>query len=182
MKKQLVVLFPGIGYTNDKPLLYYSGKLAKQLRYDTIALKYGHFPKNVKGNKDLMNQCFDLALSQTKEQLASVNWDDYDNIYFISKSIGTVTAVSYATSAHLHVKHVLMTPLAQTFYGIIEGIAFHGTADPWADTITIKEMCLSYGIPLTLIDDANHSLETGDVDKDISILHDVINAIKDYIE
>ena len=29
MKKQLAVLFPGIGYHADKPLLYYSAKLAR---------------------------------------------------------------------------------------------------------------------------------------------------------
>lgn len=28
MKKKIAVLFPGIGYTCDKPLLYYTGKLA----------------------------------------------------------------------------------------------------------------------------------------------------------
>ena len=29
MQNKLAVIFPGIGYTKDKPLLYYAGKLAK---------------------------------------------------------------------------------------------------------------------------------------------------------
>ena len=32
--KKLAVFFPGIGYTADKPLLYYSRKLAAELDYE----------------------------------------------------------------------------------------------------------------------------------------------------
>ena len=36
MKKKLAVFFPGVGYNCDKPLLYYTKKLAKEhgFRYD----------------------------------------------------------------------------------------------------------------------------------------------------
>ena len=38
---KLAVFFPGIGYHCDKPLLYYSQKLAKECGYEeTIALSY----------------------------------------------------------------------------------------------------------------------------------------------
>ena len=30
--KKIAVFFPGIGYTNDKPLMYYSRKLAEESR------------------------------------------------------------------------------------------------------------------------------------------------------
>lgn len=32
--KKIAVLFPGIGYTCDKPLLYYSAKLAAEKGYE----------------------------------------------------------------------------------------------------------------------------------------------------
>ena len=44
---KICVLFPGIGYTNDRPLLYYSGKLASSLGYTVIRSDYTGFPKDV---------------------------------------------------------------------------------------------------------------------------------------
>ena len=34
--KKIAVLFPGIGYNCDKPLLYYSRRLAQNAGYDSI--------------------------------------------------------------------------------------------------------------------------------------------------
>jgi len=180
--KNIIILFPGIGYTNDKPLLYYSGKLGKQLGYDVKPITYSGFPANVKGDQDKMKQCFDLALHQTELQLKEVDWSLYHSIVFVSKSIGTAVAAAYATNMEIDVKHVLLTPLAETFQvSIPEAIAFHGTADPWAKTRHIEEACSSQEIPLTIIKDANHSLETGDVSHDIKILKKVMAQINIYL-
>ena len=40
MSKKLAVIFPGIGYHTDKPLLYYSKKLAKTKDYEVVEIKY----------------------------------------------------------------------------------------------------------------------------------------------
>ena len=43
MKEKLAIIFPGIGYHSDKPLLYYSRKLAKERGYEEIiSLKYSY--------------------------------------------------------------------------------------------------------------------------------------------
>ena len=43
MKEKLVIIFPGIGYHCDKPLLYYAKKLAKEHGYEEIvSLKYSY--------------------------------------------------------------------------------------------------------------------------------------------
>ena len=182
MSNKLAVLFPGIGYTNDKPLLYYSGKLAKELGYDTIYINYDGFPDDVRGDQDKMTQCFDIALEQSKRILETVDWSGYDRIVFISKSIGTVVAVNYARNLPCTISHVLLTPLSQTFYEPVgEAIAFHGTADPWADTVQINAYCLINKVPLTIIPDANHSLETDHVLKNITIVKKTIKAIKKYL-
>ena len=46
---KLAVLFPGIGYHGDKPLLYYSRKAAGENGYQTITVSYGKFPEKVSG-------------------------------------------------------------------------------------------------------------------------------------
>ena len=43
--KKLAVIFPGVGYHTDKPLLYYSKKLAAESGYMIKEVSYGNFPK-----------------------------------------------------------------------------------------------------------------------------------------
>ena len=51
------VFFPGIGYHCDKPLLYYSRKLAQECGYEeTIALSYTYDGGNIRGNEAFMNR------------------------------------------------------------------------------------------------------------------------------
>ena len=46
---KVAVFFPGIGYHCDKPLLYYSRKLAQECGYEeTIALSYTYDGGNIR--------------------------------------------------------------------------------------------------------------------------------------
>ena len=42
---RLAVLFPGIGYHCDKPLLYYSARLARTAGYRVLPVPYAGFPE-----------------------------------------------------------------------------------------------------------------------------------------
>ena len=146
MKKKIAVLFPGIGYTCDKPLLYYTGKLAVARGYKLVKVEYGNFPSGI--------------------------------ILFVSKSIGTVISSAFARRHQLSAKNILFTPLQQTFlFADGNGIVFHGTADPWADTKDITEGCKKLNLPLILTDEGNHSLETGDTLKDLENLQQIIGLL-----
>ena len=172
---KIAVLFPGIGYTCDRSLLYYAGKLAASSGYEVIRVPYGGFPDGVKGNAEKMHQAFLLALEQAEHILSSIDWSAYDSVVFIGKSVGTV--VAYQISARL----VLLTPVMETFDYIRKpAIAFHGTADPWARTEDVIRKCEGT-IPLYLTEEANHSLETGNVGKDIGTLLETMRTIKEYI-
>ena len=46
--QKLAVIFPGIGYTADKPLLYYASRLARHYGYQILAVSYGTLPENVR--------------------------------------------------------------------------------------------------------------------------------------
>lgn len=60
---KLAVIFPGIGYHSDKPLLYYSKKVAKRLGYEILDIRYD-IPTNagdIKNNQLKMKEeveCF----------------------------------------------------------------------------------------------------------------------------
>ena len=112
---KLAVIFPGIGYTADKPLLYYTTHLAKKHSYHIQTVSYGALPENIKGDSAKMKQAFELACEQTEQLLHDIDWSSYGSILFISKSIGTAISSAYAFRHNLKVKSILFTPLAETF-------------------------------------------------------------------
>lgn len=108
-EKKLAVLFPGIGYHCDKPLLYYAAKLAKGEKYEVLPVPYAGFPEKVRGDADRMRACFEIAWSEADRMLEPVDWSAYDNILFIGKSIGTVVGSAYAQHKGLAVHSILLT-------------------------------------------------------------------------
>lgn len=88
-KKKIAVIFPGIGYHTDKPLLYFSKKLAVLHGYEIKEVPYGGFKEGIKGSTLKMYEAYESALRQTEELLKDINFSEYETILFISKSIGT---------------------------------------------------------------------------------------------
>ena len=102
MKKQLAVLFPGIGYHADKPLLYYSAKLARAHGCEVTTVQYLALPSGLRDNPEQIEAAVQTALSAVEPQLEAVLRTDYDRIFFFSKSIGTAIAARYAVLHGLH--------------------------------------------------------------------------------
>ncbi len=181
--KKLAILVPGAGYHTDKPLLYHASELVAEHDYEFIRLHFDGLPTGIKGDPQKMGQVFEMVVKQGDEQLAGIRFDEYDDVIFISKSVGTCVAVHYnLMHPELKARHVLLTPLMQTVtHGRVEGIAFHGTADDWAPTDELARCCEEYKIPLYNYPDANHSLEVGNVQRDLDILKDVMLKIEEYL-
>lgn len=179
---KLAVIFPGVGYHTDKPLLYYSKKLAFQNGYEIVEVPYGKFPKGVKGSREKMEKAFFSAVEQAEEILKDVDFSLYDDILFISKSVGTAVSAAYGGKHHLKTRNIYYTPVEASFQFMTQpGIVFTGTKDSWVDHEAIKEGCKKGGFPLHVIEDANHSLETGDVKKDLENLEEIMAVTADYI-
>lgn len=185
--KKLAVFFPGIGYTVDKPLMYYSRKLAMEAGYDIKLIPYGDFPNKVKGDRALMEKSFEIALTQAEEMMCDVNPSEYDELLFVGKSIGTIVATKLAQDykdKNSNIKLVLYTPLEDTFrFEINNAIVFTGNADPWVGEMDsrIAKMCYERNIKCISLDNANHSLETGDVSTDIEYIKLVMDMTKEYL-
>lgn len=179
---KLAVIFPGIGYRIDRPLLCESKKLAMKHGYGVVEVPYKGFPENVKGNREKMMQAFQIAMEQTEQMLEGVAFGQYENLLFISKSIGTTVAAAYADKHHLRADHVFFTPV-EMFFRVVKqkGIVFHGTADPWVTTEKVKSGCAEHGLPLYITKGANHSLETGDPETDEENLKMIMEQVEKYI-
>lgn len=62
------------------------------------------------------------------------------------------------------------------------GIAFHGTKGTWAETAVIKKLCAERNLPLYITEDANHSMETGSVAKDLENMQTIMAITEEYLK
>lgn len=183
---RLAVIFPGIGYTADKPLLHYSRRIAAGHGYETRIMAYKGFPEKIRGDRSRMEQSFQIALDQSRDMLADIDFTEYEDILFIGKSIGTIAAAKIASEspARDRIRLVLYTPLEDTFsFDFGEAVAFTGGGDPWVgkSESRIPHYCKKRGIPCFVIPDANHSLETNDPFADMKELCSVMNETDRFI-
>lgn len=180
---KIAVCFPGIGYHCDKPLLYYSRNIACELGYQNYRnVSYAYNAGNIRGNEKKMKEAYEALFSQSEAELTDIEWSEYDDVLFISKSIGTIIAASYARKYGLeNARHILYTPLAQTFlFAPDNAIAFIGTADPWSDTDEIIQLSSANHIPISVYEGCNHSLECTDTLKNIENLKDIMQKTMDF--
>ena len=132
------------------------------------------------GGEDMIE--FFSAVEQAEEILKDMNFSAYDDILFISKSVGTAVSAAYAGKHHLKTRNIYYTPVEASFQFMTQpGIAFTGTKDSWVNHEAIKEGCEKGGFPLYVIEDANHSLETGDVMTDLENLQKIMQTTEKYI-
>ncbi len=173
--KKLAVIFPGMGYHKDKPLLYYAAKLVSSHGYEVVSVAYHNLPSAKKGDAERMREVAQVCVMQTEEQLAGIDFAGYEDILFIGKSIGTLAAAKYAADHEINAKQIWYTPVEATFsFGTKEALAFIGDKDPYSDVNKVKRMADEMGITLYTYPDCNHSLECGKVDRDIETLRDVM--------
>ena len=183
-KRKLAVFFPGTGYHTDKPLFYYSRKIAAAKGYEALCIIYGELSMAKEKNEaPVWDEVVNAATIRAKEQLKKVKFQDFDRVVFVSKSIGTAVAASIDREWKLYADHIFYTPVAESFQVMGDkGIVFHGTKDPLADTAEVTEECKRRNLPLYLTEEGNHSLETGNPVKDIGILKGVMEITEDYLE
>ena len=184
--KRLAVFFPGIGYTVDKPLMYYSRRIAAGLGYEIKLLPYGGFPKKIIGSRERMEASYQIALRQTGEMLSDVDFSAYEELLFVGKSIGTIAAAQTASDPAVkeRTRLVFYTPLEETFgFDCGDAIVFTGSADPWVGQKESRIPALSgkKGYPCFLIPEANHSLESGDVQQDLKNLQKIMEETERFI-
>lgn len=174
--RKLLVLFPGRGYTVDMPLFYYARLKYRRNGYEIFNITYP--PRNDMS----FDKWVDVLVKSAGEQLCFLdNSDTFDDIVFLSKSIGTVIALKTAENFGLANRHVLFTPISRTLNYIKSDhsikLVIFGTADPYVDATGLKEQCEQNAIDYLMIEGADHRLETnGTEEKNIEILRKIIEA------
>ena len=181
--KKLMVVFPGMGYTKDKPLLYYAIKIARNKGYEIVDIDYTHFFTAAKFNDADVDAKIEKSYEMVVEALGTVDFKAYDTVVFAGKSMGTMLSARYAEEYGVEAEQLWYTPLEPTYeHGCREAIAFIGTKDPFSDVVKLGETAKAQGIPIYVYQGGNHSLETGDVDEDIRTLGEVMKRTEEFLK
>lgn len=156
---KLMVLFPGMGYTCDKPLLHYAKAYGFRDGYDILCINYGTMTFDKTKVLSSIAPAYDIA----KEALNKINTNKYEHILFISKSLGTVVAGRLSKEYTMDIQNIFLTPLKETipYMDNSEDVTISGEHDPM---ITHKDLLQICKLPITsfIFPNANHSLEVED--------------------
>ena len=178
MKKGLLILLPGIRYSVDCPLLYYTRIAYSYAGYEVIPVDdYG-----VRDTEDL-DEYADKASKNLVKLLKDVDFSEYEHVIFAEKSVGTVIGMMLEDMLGAdNITHILYTPLEAIYAYLnkersIAGVA-SGTDDKHIEIKALRAACKKLGLPLVEIKNTGHRLEGGsDVIKDIGAIGQVIASI-----
>lgn len=172
--KKLVVLFPGGNYSVDMPLLYYANFKYVVQGYEKLAISYGDYVKDV--TEDSKKKLRESVLHQVEH----IDFKDYEDIIFISKSMGTTIAGWLQQTLGIKVRHIFLTPIEETLQYITSDrdiiIIIAGKCDKLLDAYKLKQHCEEAGVSLHQIEGVGHRLEVfGDMDSNIDILKEIVS-------
>lgn len=179
MKTGLVVLFPGVRYSVECPLLYYAGLKYELMGFEKVGIS--SYRVDIEGKT--YEQYAGEAKQNVKKQLKHIDFSQYEQIVFVSKSMGTVLAPWVEEELGLsNVSHVFLTPLNLTLPYLTRErdirLIVAGTADKNVNQDKLREICRKYSLPLRLVKRVGHRLETNrSIEKNIDILKAVIKEI-----
>lgn len=108
---KLCVVFPGRHYSCDRSLLYYPSKIRRDKGYKVIRLEYNEpFEVVIEPPfEDFRHHC----LSYIDEHLSRVRFDQYEEVIFLTDSIGGTFAGRYRDSHGLsNTKIIFISPLS----------------------------------------------------------------------
>jgi len=164
MKTGIAVCFPGTGFTCKEALFERLGADYAAREYEVIKLDFSHIPFR---EIESLEEAIAVAQRAVKRQLSHVAFSEYDDVVFLSKSLGTVLAMEFDNKNNIHARHLLLTPLNKTLLQVhseTKVIAMVlGTQDRFLTGRALASFCEERGIRHCLIEGVNHSLKD-DVD------------------
>ncbi len=172
--KKLIIVFPGVGYGFDHPLLYYADLVFEAKGFERIYMRY----QDIFFDTELSFEDKAIKVREyVSEQAKLIDFCAYDEIVFLSKSVGSVEAGILAERLGIKVTQIFITPIEGAIpYCNSDSYVVIGTRD---DAYPIyKKHCDENKVKVLYVNNANHSLEVaGQPYQSIDILKDVMKFI-----
>lgn len=172
--KKLLIMFPGVGYGFNHPLLYYADSVFEEKGYERKYMKY----QEIFLDRELtFEEKADKVREYVEEQANQIDFSMYEEIIFLSKSVGSLEAGALAEKLGIKIKQIFLTPIEQAISYCKDGsYVVMGTNDE--AYLAYKEHCEKNEIKVLYIENANHSLEIqGQPYENIEILKKVMEFI-----
>ncbi|MBZ6487956.1 alpha/beta family hydrolase [Priestia aryabhattai] len=161
---RICFMFSGLGYTYEKPLLYYVTMLMLKHGINVVHIHYT-YPKELMTKStdeiaDVMMKDIDLVLQDV------LSHDDYQNIIFAGKSIGTIPLIQrmMKDEAYKEAVMLLLTPLltrTELVESLLEsthkGLIVIGTRDHYYNESVYR--LKTKKVHIEVIENADHSLD-----------------------
>jgi len=188
--KTLAVLLPGLNYTCDMPLLYYSTRLLEQRGADVLQLHANYTGTNFQMASPLerIQRLSGDALAAVESGLAR---QSYTRLVLVGKSIGTLAMAHLVDTPHAgEAVTIWLTPLLGQPW-LVEAatnsrgpsLFVAGTADPAFDAAALERIKESTGAEAFLVEGANHSLEIpGDPLGSIQIIGEIMQGLASFLD
>ena len=160
MKTGIAVCFPGTGFTCKEALFERLASDYHGRGYDVIRLDFSHIPFR---EIESLEEAIAVAQRAVKRQLSGVPFAEYEDIVFLSKSLGTILATHYERDYSLRPRHMYLTPLNKTLMllqpetRVISMVL--GTQDLFLTGRALASFCEERNIPYFLVEGVNHSLK-----------------------
>ncbi len=190
-KQDVALIFPGLAYNCDMPLLYYSIEAILASGINTLAVDYDY-----SNNPDYMKQSVrdraEWLMGDIEATFNAVTNDEHLKIVcMVGKSLGTL-ALGHLIETHESLrdaKTIWLTPLVknpelleQMLAYMKDAVLVIGTQDPHYDRDIIDRLNVSTQLSGIVIDGANHSLEIeGDVTKSLRVLMQIVTIIQQFL-
>ncbi len=186
----LTIIVAGFRYTINAPYIYYSKYLPYYLNSDVllIDLDYSQIDKFFKVSDKQKDEWFENDLRGIKESLASLS--EYSKFWQIGKSLGTSVIFRLLEEPEIlnkTEKIVWLTPgeKAQEIYSKvpnlpISSLIVYGSNDPNTKENEIKQIKDANNIRILTFNNADHSLETEDIEQSIEYLKIYVKELKTF--
>lgn len=188
--RHLAIVFPGLGYSAQMPVLYYPSRLLLARGADILRVEYNYTRPEFKGVPEAEQQRW-FADDVTAAWAAGLARRDYTRITLVGKSIGTL-ALGHLLSAEARARqaeYLWLTPLLrverlrdQIRQAPHRALFVAGTADPQYDAVYMAEAQAATAGQSVVIEGADHSLEIGDdVVRSIRAQAQIVEAMERFL-
>lgn len=186
----LAVIYPGLHYTCDMPVLYYPSMLLAGRSADVLQMK-----------TDYTSSAFHSASPEEKMEWMSVDGlaglragreqRDYKHLILIGKSIGTLVLASLISQdLPTNTQIIWLTPLLRrpelvkfAQRSSYASLYLLGSSDPNYDPTALKRIQGATGASIRVFDGANHSLEIpGQIHASLQIITELLESIGDFLD
>ncbi len=189
--QHLAILFPGIRYTADMPVLYYPGRLLLQRGADLLRVEYTYGWREGFAALPQAEQERWIASDAAAACETGLAQRAYSRVTLVGKSIGTLAMGHLVTSERrpIQMRCVWLTPLlrserlrAQIVQAKRPSLFVIGTGDGHYDPERLREVVEATQGESVVIAQGDHSLEVpGSVLRSLHALEEMMQAMEAFV-